>query len=1563
MSTWDSPDVDLINLVDKYRNRCVEVYRHDRNRIEEDSLKESAIAEGGYGRKQIQELVQNAADAMQNQKGRIEVHLTEDALYVANQGEPFVTTGVRALLYAHLSNKSGEEIGRFGLGFKSISGVSDGPWILSRSVSFRFDRAQTVALLNEKLEYSLSGTDVPSLRMAWTVDPREVFATDEVAARLSEWATTIVKVPLKEGSAAELNAELSEFNKTFCLFVPHVTELRLHSEIDGSRRVFKTKRSGKRVTLIDADGTEQAWVVFQKEHEPSAEALEGAGRSAQRETVTVSWAVPLEGAAGIGQLSAYFPVKSETTLSGWINAPWKLSDDRINLIEGAFNSEILTEVVPQLVVAARSELISTGNFGRYLDILPARGRESRSWADNQINAPIYAALRESRSLPNANGELRSAHSLKLLPEAVPSEFHAKWLELAVDKDSWAHPQCSSSPERRSKSIRLMSNDKERKKEEESRFYGDSTAWLESFRDESQKDPQQSINAISFAGLLYNEAPGEADAIHRAEIVLLELGIWVQPITGRCFIRTSPSDKGAAFIDGRVAENKDARAALGLLNIGDYSQTGELMQTLAELKTTATGIDWDNLWSVLRQSAVSDIESAFQELFHGREAQVIRVKDASGKWELPNGQYIPGDLIQNVKADAKFLVDPVFHATDKEILQLLGIRDRPYRAMHPNTKWLKEYREEFQQPTGLSMGLSPQEWKSISFGDNTPLLGPLDSFSQLSDNNRAAISKYILSNSLRPSVVPTYRTRKSEAVIHPEYWLVKKYGLLPTTLGVARVEDCFVIDNDDQDISDIVPVITDLELTSDAREFLDYHRDMEELAAADFEGLVELHVRRDDEAAVGKTYSWWCYMNPESAPEKIHLQVSGAWIQVEPATAAVTADNDLEEELEKLGIPTLKVSSPEDTLVLSKNWNLMDASSLPTDYEYRPSGEPEKVIFRFPALQHYHFDGLDTIEVQSCESVEMTTLIEGRPQARLSVEYGMKNSVILTTGITERAQLSHILRALELDSSPEIVEQLIESSRKTESNRLRNTIRKASSDAERLLRLAGEDRLLSLIPQPAIDFLKQTNGTPPSGLQLADTCVKMFGVDALRMVCKRASDSLPVGPPPTRWNGSYTARDWVMKLGFGEKWAGEKTIERSKPNDYVDGPVEVDEFHDYQQQVSDNLRRMLSGEGPNRGLITLPTGAGKTRVAVQTIIEAIRDGIVAGPILWIVDSEELCEQAIDSWSYLWRSFGRAGTRMVISRHFTHKYNAVEETSGVQVVVATWQKLLNTIGNPDYEWLQQTPLVIIDEAHTALSRSYTRILEWVGLTHAKRDKHLLGLSATPYRGRRDSDETSRLHARFDNNILDAGVFGEEEPMAYLQKVRVLSRVTMETIESQHFISLSPKEVEDFKKRHWLPTSKEQELGKDVARTQKIIESIKSKPKDWTILVFATSVENAETLATLLTLEGIPATSISQNTPQSERELAIQRFKTGEIRVLTNYAVLAQGFDAPKTQAVYITRPTTSEVRYQQMIGRGLRGPRNGGTDQVHLVNLLDNIQEFELSIKYKPFEVLTEETSED
>ena len=105
---------------------------------------ERFTAEGGYARRQVYELVQNAADALiGHDGGRIHVLLTEDALYCANEGSPIDAEGVDAILGAYLSVKRGTEIGRFGLGFKSVLGVTSAPEFYSRSGSFVFDGAHS----------------------------------------------------------------------------------------------------------------------------------------------------------------------------------------------------------------------------------------------------------------------------------------------------------------------------------------------------------------------------------------------------------------------------------------------------------------------------------------------------------------------------------------------------------------------------------------------------------------------------------------------------------------------------------------------------------------------------------------------------------------------------------------------------------------------------------------------------------------------------------------------------------------------------------------------------------------------------------------------------------------------------------------------------------------------------------------------------------------------------------------------------------------------------------------------------------------------------------------------------------------------------------------------------------------------------------------------------------------------------------------------------------------------------------------------------------------------------
>ncbi|MFP7366103.1 DEAD/DEAH box helicase family protein [Corynebacterium callunae] len=1578
---WANPEIALQNSVDESFRKCIEVYRNDFDRIEEDFKKEASIAEGGYGRKQIQELVQNAADALQDEKGRIEVRLTEDTLYVANQGTPISQEGVRGLLYAHLSSKHGDEIGRFGLGFKSVGSISDNTKVYSQTVSFEFDRKRTNQVLREELGYDRPDSEVPGLRLSWVIDPLVDFEEDPILKEFSKWAVTIIKVPLFQGAAASLFEDMKNFDESFCLFTPRVKELALRSDFESLQRVFKAQRTGKTVTLINDHGESSEWLVLSTDHQPSKEALKNAGNAARRDNVTVSWAVPLTGATGVGNLSAYFPIKSETTLTGRLNAPWKLSDDRINLIESKFNQEILEEVVPRLVVKARPYLIMNDEFGRYLDILPARGRESRSWADDVINKPIYEALREANSLPDYTGTLRSPRSLKLPPQEIMAPSTAKikgealkisrklttqWLELKPLSGDWVHPECISTDARRAKTERLMALNSEE-------LHADMSEWVESLVDKASQNARRSAAAINFINFVYEWIPSPAvfNSLIESEVVLLETGIWVQPESSRCFIRNNPSERGAGFVDPQVIAYKGVTDSLNALGIRLYEDTGQLYEKLSKLKQTVR-IDWEDFWAVLRTSSLDDIKRGFEDVLFGKQEELVRIMDGTGQFVLPEGQLIPGKLVQDLKQDAKYLTHFKFHRTDKEILELLGLREQPLRTISSKKPiWLKEYRKQVEATVGTDLGVPRFGWSQLDIGDSTSILTHLNNFPRLSETNRAILTKFILDNIFDAQIrVGTKTSKKVVRVIHPELWLIKNFGVIQTSLGLRPISQSFLVSEDFEQIGDIVPVASGFELSATIKQLINFHTTIEELSQEDYSKLVKIHVERNDEPAVGKTYSWWCNYFPDSTPKEMYVHFNDEWFSLPSSQIAVSSVSSIENSIEELGIPTLIVPEQVDSSSLSTHWGLMDASQVPIEYHLAPVEDESLLLLRFPSLQILGREDLDSIKFQLCSELSRSTKIPGRAQITKPAASGFDGETIFTTAATRREQLIDVLSLLEEDSSEEAIELHLSQIKRRENNKLREDIRKAKNDAERLFLIGGYEALISIIPAPSVEFIESTGKKLPKNSELAEICLKMFGPATLEKICGRLSEKHPLAPIPRSWTGSSETRKWVRGLGFSEEFAGKKGEPKTQITDFVEGPTHPGKFHDYQEKVSQKLRAMLRGEGQTRGLITLPTGAGKTRVSVQTIIESITadeirnpDGTpFRGPILWLANSVELCEQALQTWEYLWRAFGKPRTRLALTRH-DGDHNAEEEPDSVQVVFGTFHKTKNSTTDPNYKWLSKTPLVIIDEAHSALAKSYTEILHWTGRSGYQRDKLLLGLSATPYRGTSDSAETDRLMRRFDSNVLDEGVFGDDEPMLRLQRDKVLSEVSMEIIRNEGFIPLTDQEIEQFREKHFLPTAKAYQLGLDSERTQRIIESIKSKPEDWSILVFAASTENAETIATALTLDGIPSASINGKTPLKERTDILERFKSGDLRVLTNYNVLTQGFDAPKTRAVYITRPTTSEVRYLQMIGRGLRGPKNGGTESVHIVNILDNLQSFPESINYQQFTYLASNIKED
>jgi superfamily II DNA or RNA helicase len=322
------------------------------------------------------------------------------------------------------------------------------------------------------------------------------------------------------------------------------------------------------------------------------------------------------------------------------------------------------------------------------------------------------------------------------------------------------------------------------------------------------------------------------------------------------------------------------------------------------------------------------------------------------------------------------------------------------------------------------------------------------------------------------------------------------------------------------------------------------------------------------------------------------------------------------------------------------------------------------------------------------------------------------------------------------------------------------------------------------------------------------------------------------------------------------------------------------------------------------------------------------------VLWVAQQDELCEQAVQTFRRLWQVRG-TDEPLTISRLW--QGNRPGPAEGPHVVVATIQTLLGRFECAEYAWLQRPAVVVVDEAHHGTAKSYTALLDWLD---ARRDRRMpvIGLSATPHRGV-DIDATVRLARRFDQRLLPPA---ERQPSLYdeLLKKEVLARPEHSLLELPKEQQLSPQELEQVNTFHELPPSVSERLAGDPERNRAILARVLAAESTGRTLLFAASVAHATYLASALAAHGCAAAAIHGGTPPSARRYFLREFHEGRLRVLANYGVLTTGFDEPLVDTVLVARPTLSPVLYTQMIGRGLRGRANGGTERCSIVTVVDN-----------------------
>ena len=303
------------------------------------------------------------------------------------------------------------------------------------------------------------------------------------------------------------------------------------------------------------------------------------------------------------------------------------------------------------------------------------------------------------------------------------------------------------------------------------------------------------------------------------------------------------------------------------------------------------------------------------------------------------------------------------------------------------------------------------------------------------------------------------------------------------------------------------------------------------------------------------------------------------------------------------------------------------------------------------------------------------------------------------------------------------------------------------------------------------------------------------------------------------------------------------------------------------------------QGNSKTLVVLPTGCGKTIVFAKITEQCVQQG---DRVLILAHRGELLEQASDKL-----------------QKATGLHSAIEKAeqtckgSWYRVVVGSVQTLMREkrLSSFDNDYFDT---IIIDEAHHALSESYTRILEY--FDNAK----VLGVTATPDRG-----DMKNLGQVFNS-------LAYEYTLPKAIKEGYLSPIKAVTIPLQLDLSTVATQAGDFKASD-IDTALDPYLYSIADEMQKYC-------KDRKTVVFLPLVKTSQKFRDILNSKGFNAAEVNGNS--LDRTEILEDFDKGKYNVLCNSMLLTEGWDCPSVDCVVVLRPTKVRGLYCQMVGRGTR-----------------------------------------
>ena len=455
-----------------------------------------------------------------------------------------------------------------------------------------------------------------------------------------------------------------------------------------------------------------------------------------------------------------------------------------------------------------------------------------------------------------------------------------------------------------------------------------------------------------------------------------------------------------------------------------------------------------------------------------------------------------------------------------------------------------------------------------------------------------------------------------------------------------------------------------------------------------------------------------------------------------------------------------------------------------------------------------------------------------------------------------------------------------------------------------------------------------------------------------------------------YRGGTFAQKFTEMLGFPPVFAG--TASEPLPGRVVDVHPRTPyrELVPFQENMKNQVIEMLkSGIGPRRAILTLPTGAGKTKIVAEAVTETW-SGLPENMhfILWIAQTDELCEQAVSCFRQIWEERGTPGVPLRIFRVWKGRGIPHPEERGIIVAgIAQLNGLAGSDsagdGDSDLGALgNRMGAVFVDEAHRSWAPEYRRVLGAIGIPTRPRtcdNIPMIGLTATPERTA--AGETERLREfyggrtirprqeyepdsdrdgnPFDRSWSDIGAMRER-----LTRSGYLASPRYHYEDPAKEFEMSGKETERFEQQHMFDSDFLRRIGTDTDRNNATYGLLKKWARDRRrkVLFFGANVHQALLMSRFLEDDGIRSATITSTTGYGARKGRVRMFRDGEIQVLCNFEVLTTGFDAPDVDTIIIARPTNSMIVYQQMVGRGLRGPEFGGTETCDIITVEDMIR---------------------